>query len=135
MEFIQNNLLLIAVALVSGTMLIWPLLQRSTGGPWVSAAQATQLVNRENALLLDVRDPAEFAAGHILGARNVPVAQLDAGGGELGKQRARTLIAYCDNGNRASRAVAALKKQGFANVANLAGGYAAWQQAGLPVEK
>ena len=59
-------------------MLLWPLVRRSAGGPWVSAAQATQLINREDALVLDVRDPGEYGAGHILGAKNLPLARIDS---------------------------------------------------------
>ena len=127
---------MIAVALVSGGMLIWPLLRRSLGGPSVSAAQATLLINREDALVLDVREPGEYGSGHILGAKNVPLAKLQAAGaGELAKRREKTLILYCDNGERAQKAAAALRKLGFGKVVNLSGGLPAWQQAGLPVEK
>ena len=138
MDFIRNNLLLIAVAVVSGTMLIWPLLRRTTGGPWVSTSQATHLMNREDALVVDVREPGEYGAGHILGAKNVPLAQIDSriqSGHELGKRKDKPVILYCDNGDRAAKAAAALKKQGFSRVANLSGGLPGWQQAGLPVEK
>ena len=138
MDFIRNNLLLIAVAVVSGTMLIWPFVRRTTGGPWVSTSQATHLMNREDALVVDVREPGEYGAGHILGAKNVPLAQIDSriqSGHELGKRKDKPVILYCDSGDRASKAVAALKKQGFSRVANLSGGLPAWQQAGLPVEK
>ena len=134
MEFIRNNILLIVVAFVSGAMLMWPLVRRTTGGPWVNAAQATHLINREDALVVDVREPGEYGAGHILGARNVPLSRLgDAA--ELGKRKDRPLILYCDSGDRAGKATTALKKQGFAHVVNLSGGIGAWQQAGLPVEK
>jgi rhodanese-related sulfurtransferase len=133
-DFIRNNILLIAVALISGGMLIWPLLRRSTGGPWVSTAQATHLVNREDAWLVDVREPAEYGAGHILGARNLPLARIDAPG-DLVKRKDKPLILYCDSGDRASKAAAALRKQGFNRVVNLSGGLGAWQQAGLPLEK
>jgi rhodanese-related sulfurtransferase len=137
-DFIRNNLLLIAVALASGGMLIWPLLRRTTGGPWVSTAQATLLINREDALVLDVREPGEYGAGHILGARNVPLAQIDgriSPGGELAKRKDKPVIVYCDGGERASKAAAALRKLGFARVVNLSGGLPGWQQAGLPLEK
>ena len=133
-DFIRNNLLLFAVAAVSGGMLIWPLLRRTTGGPWVSTAQATHLINREDALVIDVREPGEFGAGHILGARNVPVARMD-GSGELAKRKDKPLIVYCDGGERAAKAAGALRKLGFSRVVNLSGGLPAWQQAGLPVEK
>ena len=138
MDFVRNNLLLIAVALVSGAMLVWPLLRRVTGGPWVSTGEATQLMNREDALVVDVREPGEYGAGHILGARNVPLAQIDeriSSGGELAKRKEKPVIVYCDGGERASKAAAVLRKLGFTRVVNLSGGLPGWQQAGLPVEK
>ncbi len=134
-EFVRNNLLLFVVALVSGAMLLWPLVRRGTGGPWVNPTQATQLINREDALVIDVRDPAEFAAGHVLGAKNLPLARVDSPGADLAKRKDRPVIIYCDGGERAAKAAAALRKQGFTRVANLSGGIGAWQQAGLPVEK
>jgi rhodanese-related sulfurtransferase len=133
-EFIRNNILLIVVAFASGGMLLWPLVRRSTGGPWVNTAQATHLINREDALVVDVREPGEYGAGHILGARNVPLSRVgDAA--DLGKRKDRPLILYCDSGDRSGKAASALKKQGFERVVNLSGGIGAWQQAGLPVEK
>jgi rhodanese-related sulfurtransferase len=133
-DFLRNNLLLAAVAVVSGAMLVWPLLRRTTGGPWVSTAQATLLMNREDALVIDVREPGEFGAGHILGARNVPLAKMD-GSGELAKRKEKPVIVYCDGGERAAKAAAALRKLGFSRVVNLHGGLPAWQQAGLPLAK
>ena len=135
MNFIQENILLIAVALVSGGMLLWPYLRRATGGPAVNPVQATQLINREDALVVDVREPGEYGAGHILGARNVPLSRIGAGGAEVAKKKDRTVIVYCDTGNRSAKAAATLRNQGFAKAVNLAGGLGAWQQAGLPVEK
>ena len=135
MKFIQDNLLLIVVAFASGAMLIWPLVRRTTGGPWVNAVRATELINREDALVLDVRDPGEYGAGHILGAKSLPVSRLDGGAAELAKRKDRPLIVYCDGSERSAKAAAALKRQGFTRVVNLSGGLAAWQQAGLPVEK
>ena len=132
-EFVRNNLLLIVVAFVSGAMLLWPLVRRSTGGPWVNTAEATHLINREDALVVDVRDPGEYGAGHILGAKNLPLSRL--GDGELSKKKERPVIVYCDGTDRSSKAIAALRKQGYARVVNLSGGLKAWQQAGLPVEK
>ena len=134
-DFVRNNLLLFVVAFVSGAMLLWPLFRRGAGGPWVTPAQATHLINREDALVVDVRDPGEYSAGHILGAKNVPLARIDDGASDLAKRKDRPLVIYCDTGNRAGKAMAALKKQGFGRVVNLSGGLGAWQQAGLPVEK
>ena len=131
-DFVRNNYLLFLVALVSGGMLLWPLVRRTTGGPWVNTTQATHLINREDAL---VREPNEFAAGHVLGAKNLPLARLDAPGADLAKKKERPVIVYCDGGERSAKALATLKRQGFTRVANLSGGLGAWQQAGLPVEK
>jgi len=135
-KFVQENLLLIAVALVSGAMLLWPYVRRVGGGPSVNATQATQLINREDALVVDVRDPGEYGTGHILGAKNVPLSRIDAGGSEIApKRKDKPVIVYCDTGNRSSKAAAALRSQGFGKVVSLSGGLGAWQQAGLPVEK
>jgi len=134
-EFVKNNIFLILVALVSGAMLLWPLVRRGTGGPWVNTLEATQLINRNDALVVDVRDAAEYAKGHILGARNIPLAELERRAEELMKHKAKPLIVYCDTGSRISGALPILRKQGFGSVVNLSGGYAAWQQAGLPVER
>jgi rhodanese-related sulfurtransferase len=134
-QFVQNNILLFVVAFVSGAMLLWPLIRRSAGGPWVNPTQATHLINREDAFVIDVREPGEYAAGHVLGAKNVPLARLESGAGELVKKKDRPVIVYCDGGDRSGKAIAALKKHGYTRLANLSGGLGAWQQAGLPVEK
>ena len=133
-QFFQkgNNLLLLGTALGSGAMLLWPYIRRSTGGPSVDVAGATQLINREDALVVDVRDPGEYDSGHILGARNVPLARIESS--EL-KRKDKPVIVYCEGGDRASKAAAAMRKQGFAKVVLLSGGIGAWKQAGLPVEK
>ena len=82
-----------------------------------------------------MRDPGEYGAGHILGAKNLPVSRIDEGGAELAKRKDRPLIVYCEGSDRSSKAAAALRRQGFTRVVNLSGGLGAWQQAGLPVEK
>jgi len=135
-KFVQENILLIVVALVSGGMLLWPYVRRVGAGAGVSTAQATQLINREDALVLDVRDPGEYGAGHILGAKNLPLSRIDAGGSEIAaKRKDKPVIVYCDTGNRAAKAASALRSQGFAKVVLLSGGLGACQQAGLPGEK
>jgi rhodanese-related sulfurtransferase len=136
LEFLQKNILLVAAAVGSGAMLLWPLVRGGVGGgASVSTLQATQLMNRDNALVLDVREPAGFAAGHILGARNVPLAQLDKRAGELDKYKAKPVIVSCDTGNVSTRAVGLLRARGFTNVVSLSGGFRGWLQAGLPMEK
>lgn len=136
-DFVRGNLLLFAVAVASGGMLVWPLVRRSLGGPALSVAQATHLINREDALMVDVRNSADYGAGHILGARNAPLERLEQGeaGAELTKRKNKPVILYCESGERGAKALAALKKLGFERAFNLQGGLAAWRQAGLPVEK
>jgi len=134
-DFVKNNLLLFAVALASGAMLLWPLVRRGMGGPSISTAQATQLINREDAVVVDVRDPAEYGAGHALGAKNLPLARIESGAGDVAKKKDATLILYCDSGDRSGKAATALRKQGYTKVLNLSGGFGAWKQAGLPVER
>ena len=135
MDFVRNNLLLFVVAFASGAMLLWPLVRRSAGGPWVTPAQATHLINREDAIVLDVREANEFATGHVLGAKNLPVARMETAGSEIMKKKDRPVIVYCDGGDRSGKAIGMLKKQGFTRLANLSGGIKAWQEAGLPLEK
>ena len=136
MEFLRNNILLVAVALISGGMLLWPYVRRGSGGPWVSTLQATQMINREDALVLDVREPTEFDNGHMLGAKNMPLGNVEARIGELQKHKAKPVIVLCGaQGTRAAKAASILREKGFANVYNLSGGFPAWQQAGLPVVK
>jgi rhodanese-related sulfurtransferase len=135
MEFIVKNWPLVAIAFVSGAMLLWPMLRKSAGGPWVNTLQATQLMNREDALVVDLRPAEDYAKGHILGARSLPLAELESRALELAKHKAKPVIVHCGDGNRSGNGVAQLRKLGFGNVVNLAGGFAAWKQAGLPVEK
>ncbi|MBE0624835.1 MAG: rhodanese-like domain-containing protein [Burkholderiales bacterium] len=135
MKFVMDNIFLVAIAFVSGAMLVWPLLRRGAGGPSVNTLEATQMINRQDALLLDVREQAEFAQSHILNARGLPLSQLEARIGDIEKYKDKPLIVYCATDNRSSTAVAALKKRGFSNVFSLSGGFAAWQSAGLPVQK
>jgi rhodanese-related sulfurtransferase len=134
-EFLKNNIMLVAVAVVSGSMLLWPYLRRGTGGPWVNTLEATQMINREDAVVLDVRDAAEFSAGHLPGAKNMPLASIESRAAELEKIKSKPVIVLCGDGSRASKAAAALREKGFVKVVNLSGGFPAWQQAGLPVAR
>ena len=135
MKFVMDNIFLIAVAFVSGAMLVWPMVRRGSGGPSVNTLEATQLINRQDALVLDVREQAEYAQSHILNSRLLPLSQIEARVGDIEKFKDKPVIVYCATGNRSSSAAAVLRKSGFSNVSNLSGGFAAWQQAGLPVQK
>ena len=134
MKFIVDNWMLISLAVVSGGMLMWPVLQGATASG-VSTANAVTLINREKAVIVDVSEPEEFAAGHVGGARNIPVAQLETRLPEVVRNKALPLILVCPNGARANRALAVAKKLGYEKAQVLAGGLRAWKEANLPVEK
>jgi len=134
-KFVTENIFLIAIAFVSGGMLAWPLVRRGTGGPSVNTLEATMLMNKKDSLVLDVRDAGEFAQGHILSARNIPLGELEQRLKEIERYKEKPVIVSCGVGNRAGSAAGLLRKQGFTNVVNLSGGIAAWRQAGLPTEK
>ena len=135
MKFFLDNIYLIVVAFVSGAMLLWPVVRRGAGGASVSTLEATQLINRQDALILDVRNAEEFQKGHILNARNIPLSQLDSRHSDIARYKGKPVIVACESGSRSGAAAAVLRKQGFAQVFSLSGGIAAWQQAGLPVEQ
>jgi rhodanese-related sulfurtransferase len=116
-------------------MLVWPLVRRGAGGASVGTLEATMLINSKDAIVLDVRTPAEFAQSHILNSRNIPLDEIEARVKELERFKEKPVIVSCATGNRSGSAAAVLRKHGFTNVVNLAGGIAAWQQAGLPTGK
>jgi rhodanese-related sulfurtransferase len=135
-KFVIDNWMLIAVALVSGTMLLWPALQGGAiGGGGLSPALAVQLINREKAVIVDVCETEEFAQGHIGGAKNVPLGQLEQRLPEVVKNKSVPLILVCASGARAQRALGTAKKLGYDKAQALAGGLKAWKEANLPIEK
>ena len=133
MKFLIENWYLIAIALVSGTMLLLPNLQNMGGG--LSPDGAVQLINREKAVVVDVCEVEEFAAGHVGGSKNIPLNQLDDKLAGAVKNKTLPLILVCQTGARSARAVAMAKKLGYDNAQSMAGGLKAWQTANLPVEK
>jgi rhodanese-related sulfurtransferase len=136
MSFIETNWMLLVVLVLSGGMLVWPLVQRRLSPmKEIGTLGATQLVNAQNAALIDVREPAEFGAGRLPNAVNVPLAQIASRAQELGKLTGRPVIVYCERGGRSRSAGGALAKLGITDVYNLAGGFRAWKDAGLPVEQ
>jgi rhodanese-related sulfurtransferase len=133
-QFFIDNWMLISVAFASGAMLLWPAVQGATSGG-LSAANAVQLINRERAVVIDVCEAEEFAAGHVGGAKNVPVGQLERRLPEVVKNKTLPLILVCASGARANRALAVAKKLGYEKAQVLGGGMKAWKDANLPVEK
>jgi rhodanese-related sulfurtransferase len=133
-KFIIDNWMLISVAVASGGMLLWPVVQGASASG-LTSAQAVQLINRERAVVVDVSETEEFAAGHVGGAKNVPVGQLEQRLPEVVKNKGLPLILVCASGSRANRALAIAKKLGYDKAQVLAGGLKSWKEANLPVEK
>lgn len=130
------NVILLGVVLASGSMLLWPLVSRPfRRTSEVGTFEAVQLINRRDAIVLDVRETGDFAAGHIANARHVPEAQLNDRIGDLEKFKARPIIVTCRTGTRAPSVAGALRKRGFTEAVALRGGIAAWQQASMPLQK
>ena len=134
MNFFIDNWYLVLVALVSGAMLLLPIFREAAGGS-LTAARAVQLINREKAVVVDVSEPDEFAAGHVGGAKNVPLGQLEERPPQVVKNKTVPLVLVCAKGARAQRAVAVAKKLGYEKAEALAGGLKAWREASMPVEK
>jgi rhodanese-related sulfurtransferase len=134
-SFLIDNWPLVLLALTSGGMLLWPIVTRSAGGGGVSPTEAVLLMNREKAVVVDVCQPAEFAAGHVKGARNIPLADLQAQLPGAVKNKDVPLILVCASGIRSRRAQAVARRLGYAKAQSLSGGLAAWREAGLPIEK
>jgi rhodanese-related sulfurtransferase len=135
MNFVIENWMLFAVALASGGMLLWPMVSGAAGSSALTAAGAVQLINREKAVVVDVRDAAEFATGHIVGAKNVPAADLEARLPALVKNKGLPLLLVCTTGARANKALGIAKKLGYDKAQVIGGGMKGWREASLPVEK
>lgn len=133
MDFVTNNLPLVILFVTSGAMLVWQFSQGSAKG--VGPNEATLLINREDALVLDVREPSEFVTAHISGAKNIPLAKLAERVSELESHKDRTIVICCAAGSRSTSACNLLAKQGFTKVVSLSGGINAWASAGMPTKK
>jgi len=133
-KFIQENLMLVVAAVGSGIMLLWPLISRK-GGHQLDSAEAVMKMNREEAIVVDVREEAEVAKGRIPNSKHIPLGQLSNRLSELQKFKGKPIIVACRSGHRSAGACGILAKNGFENVYNLSGGMIAWEQANLPVEK
>ena len=134
MNFIVENWMLIAVAVSSGALLLWPLVKGAGGGA-LSPSAAVQLINRERGVVVDVCEAEEFALGHVGGAKNVPLNQLEQRLPEVVKNKTLPLILVCASGGRAVRAEGIAKKLGYEKAQAMAGGLKSWKEANLPVEK
>jgi rhodanese-related sulfurtransferase len=124
--------LMVVVAAIAGGLLLWPTITgaRNAG---ISATEAVRLMNREKATVIDVSEPGEYAAGHIVGSRNIPIGRLEVAP-ELPKNKTLPVVLVCASGKRAAKAAKALEAKGYAKPLVLAGGLAAWKSANMPIE-
>ena len=126
--------MLVAVAAASALALFLPTITKSAAGG-VEPTEAVLLINREKAVLIDVCEPAEYAQGHAMGSKNIPLGQLESQLPLLVKNKSLPVILVCQVGGRASRAASQAKKLGYERAQALSGGLKAWREASLPVEK
>ena len=134
LPFLMHNWHLVLIAVVSGGMLLWPVIGRGARGG-LSPSGAVQLINREKAVVVDVCETEEFAAGHVTGAKNIPLNQLEKRLPEVVKNKALPVVLVCQTGGRAQRALAVAKGLGYDKAVVLGGGLGAWKEANLPLEK
>ena len=131
----NNTILVVAIVLVS-LMLIHNLVgERLRGYSSVSPTESTQMINRDDALIIDVRESNEYSTGHIINSVHIPLSGLKGRVKELEKHKTQKVILACRSGHRSSQACATLKKEGFEQVFNLRGGVMAWESANLPLIK
>ena len=132
-EFVGNHPLLVGAFVVILVLFIRNEMNR--GGRSVSAQQLVDMVNRENAIVLDVRDKKDFDSGHIVDAINIPFSSLDSRIDELKKHQDKPIVIACKMGQHSGSAGTLLRKHGFENVSRLTGGVSEWRNQSLPVVK
>jgi len=132
-NFIIDNIFIVAIAVISGAALLWPAL--APRGKRATPLQVTQMINRGKTTIVDVRSAEAFAAGHLRDAKHIPLADLTNRIGELDKSKSRTVVVVCETGARGDKAARQLQAAGFEDVHSLEGGLAAWKAANLPLAK
>jgi rhodanese-related sulfurtransferase len=133
-NFLIENWMLVAVAAASALALFLPTITKGAAGG-IEPTEAVLLINREKAVLIDVCEPAEYAQGHAMGSKNIPLGQLESQLPLMVKNKSLPVILVCQVGGRASRAASQAKKLGYERAQALSGGLKAWREASLPVEK
>jgi rhodanese-related sulfurtransferase len=134
-EFAGNHLGLVVALVVIVTLLVQNLISGGGGRDSVDPVRATELINHEDAVVVDVRPMADFNQGHIIGAINIPSNGFANQLKQLERHKAKPIIVSCRSGAQSAQACAALRKAGFEKVHNLRGGILAWQSANLPVTR
>jgi rhodanese-related sulfurtransferase len=134
-EFLQQNLHWVALAVASGLWLLVETIRQQRDKSQLTPVEATQLINREDAVVIDVRAQNEYEKGHLPNARTLPLGDFESRLAEFEKFRARPLLLYCNSGVTAAKGIASLKKAGFEKLYNLRGGLFEWEKAGYPITR
>ena len=134
MAFVQNNILLIIILVMSGSLLLWELLSRRSGRE-ISSLLAVQLINYKDALVLDVREESDYNEGHLPNSMHIPAVEIKGRLEELEKFKDKPIVIVYRSGVRSGAASATLHKNGFTLIHNLAGGIDTWKDADLPIVK
>jgi rhodanese-related sulfurtransferase len=135
-QFVVAQWQLVLIFVLSGTMLLWPLFQRRLSGVVdITVNQLTRMLNDEKAVVIDVREAKEFVDGKVFGAIHVPLSQLRSRLNELDRFKERPIVIYDARGQRAQSAASTLARGGFKNLHALHGGFKAWRDAGMPLDK
>lgn len=132
--FYQNSIYFLIFLLVSAALLLFPVLRRQgKGNSGLTVKEAVNLVNRENAVFVDLRAADSYRSGSIPSARNLPAADFEQKAGTL--PRNKPLILVCDSGRESAKMADVLRNKNTDNVYTLAGGMGAWKADGMPVKQ
>ena len=133
-EFIGNNLFWVSLWFAVLILLLWNLFGNIFMGiTQFDPMDVTRRINHDNAVIIDIRSPAEYDSGHIINALNIPDAELSGRKNEIDKFKKKPIIFYCQNGTASAQAVRKLKADGFEDVSCMKGGILTWQRATLPL--
>ena len=135
-EFIVNHLFLVCLFISISILLLWNFFGTSIMGlKMVGSAELTRLINRDDALLIDLRKKDDFTNGHIINAKNIPSAEFEKEMNSLSSKKDQPIVLYCSHGSETVRFARILIQQGFQKVYGLKGGLVTWSQANLPLTK
>ena len=132
-DFVTNHYVLVGAFVF--LLVAFVINEGKQGGAAITPTNLVNLVNREGAMLLDIRDSKEYSSGHIAGAVSMPVSSIDARIGELESHKAKPVVLVCKMGQHASATGRKLKALGFEKVRRLSGGMSEWTASSLPVVK
>ena len=132
-EFVSNHWLLVSIFIAVTVALLLTVIKGGKGN--IAPTAATTLINRDEAVVIDVRSAAEFSKGHIINAINIPINGFASQLNLLEKHKGKPIVVYCNAGSQSTSACSKLRKEGFDQVYNLSGGIMGWLNAGLPISK